>query len=103
MSDSGRARSAPLRRPEELVNIGFGRSRVVMMNEAHDGSRRCVRTRAVGRRVLRTAYENGVRHLAMEALWPAVAAQANRTRRVPESDQLGYLRQPEMRQLVQDA
>jgi hypothetical protein len=28
-----------LRPPEDLVEIGFERSRVVMMNEAHDGLR----------------------------------------------------------------
>jgi hypothetical protein len=34
------------------VQEGFGRGRVVMLNEAHDGLKRCVRTRRVGRQVL---------------------------------------------------
>jgi hypothetical protein len=35
----------PWRTPEELVEIGFSRARVVMMKEAHSGDERCVRTR----------------------------------------------------------
>jgi hypothetical protein len=34
---------------EALVAIGFGRGRVVMLNETHNGLARCVRTREVGR------------------------------------------------------
>lgn len=107
--------------------IGFGRSRVVLVNEAHDGWRRCVRTREVGRRVLPVAFGAGARYLAMEALSEAVAHEANRTRRTPDptdpgeptgpggSDgaagtgtggrprSVGYLDQPDMRALVQDA
>lgn len=90
------------RTPEELVEIGFARSRVVMMNEAHDAWRRCVRTREVGRRVLPVAHGAGVRHLAMEALGPEDAEEANRTGRLPPRD-LGYLSQPDMRALVQEA
>jgi hypothetical protein len=48
-----------------------------MMNEAHSGLRRSVRTRIVGKSILRAAHESGVRHLAMEALRPDVAAAAN--------------------------
>jgi hypothetical protein len=92
-----------LRPPEDLVEIGFERSRVVMMNEAHDGLRRCIRTREVGRRVLPAAHRAGVRHIAMEALWSRdFLTEANRTQRVPEWQQ-GYLSQPEMRALIQDA
>ena len=43
-----RAHARPWRTPEELVEIGFSRARVVMMNEAHSGDERCVRTREVG-------------------------------------------------------
>ncbi len=32
-----RAQARPWRTPEELVEIGFSRARVVMMNEAHSG------------------------------------------------------------------
>jgi hypothetical protein len=60
------------RTPEQLVALGIRRSRVVMMNEAHDGLRRCVRTRRVGQRVLPAAHDAGVRYLAMEALNPAL-------------------------------
>jgi hypothetical protein len=38
------------RAPEVLVTIGFARSRVVILNEAHHGLLQCVRTREVGRR-----------------------------------------------------
>jgi hypothetical protein len=91
-----------LRTPEELLEVGLGRSRVVMANEAHNGMLRCVRTREVGRRLLPVAHRLGVRHLAMEALWDReLTARANRERTLPESD--GYLGQPEMRRFVQDA
>jgi hypothetical protein len=74
-----------LRTPEELLAIGFSRSRVVMMNEAHNGMQRCVRTREIGLRLLPAAHEAGVRHMAMEALYGP------------------YLTQPEMQRLVQGA
>lgn len=89
------------RSPEELADIGFSRSPVVMANEAHDGLRRCIRTREIGRRLLPVAHGHGCRHLAMEALWEEIAEQANRDRRLPDSS--GYLGQPEMRALVEDA
>jgi hypothetical protein len=88
--------------PEALAQIGFNRSRVVMMNEAHHGWLRCIRTREIGIRILPTAHRAGVRHLAMEALTPAMAEEVNRTRRLPRPGE-GYLLQPEMRELVQIA
>jgi hypothetical protein len=101
--DPAMPESVWLRPPEDLVEIGFERSRVVMMNEAHDGLRRCIRTREVGRRVLPAAHRAGVGHIAMEALWSRdFLSEANRTQRVPEWQQ-GYLSQPEMRALIQDA
>jgi hypothetical protein len=54
----------------DLVEEGFRRSRVVMMNEAVSGLRRCVRTRRVGTRVLPVARAAGARVLAVEALGP---------------------------------
>jgi len=88
------------RTPEELVALGFDRSRVVMMNEAHDGPARCVRTRQVGQRILPTAHRAGVRYLAMEALWQAsIAEETNRTRMLPQNAG-AYLDQPEMRTFV---
>jgi hypothetical protein len=73
------------------------------MNEAHDGLRRCVRTREVGRELLPVAHALGVRHLAMEALGdPGVAERAN-VGRVLEGDLGGYLDQPELRLLVSAA
>jgi hypothetical protein len=87
------------RTPEQLVAFGFQRSRVVMMNEAHDGLRRCIRTRRIAQRVLPTAHQAGVRHLAMEALTPSFAEEANSTREVPDAAS-GYLTQPEMRDLI---
>jgi hypothetical protein len=91
-----------LRSPEELLAIGFGRSRVVMMNEAHSGLRRCVRTREIGRRLLPAAHDAGVRHLAMEALPQGVDAGSNWTDRLARW-QGGYLGQPEMRRLITEA
>ena len=35
----------------ELTRWGFAHAQVVMANEAHDGLRRCVRTREVGIRI----------------------------------------------------
>ena len=92
------------RSPEELVAIGFERSTVVMMNEAHSGLQRCIRTREIGRRILPAAHEAGVRHLAMEALWPyEFAEESNRTRTLPAGPTEGYLGQPEMRLFIQAA
>lgn len=88
-----------LRSVEDLVEVGFARSRVVIMNEAHDGIRRCVRTRRVGLRILFRAHAAGVRHLAMEALWQDFAEEANSTRRVPACPR-GYLAQEDMRRLI---
>jgi hypothetical protein len=70
-----------------------------MMNEAHNGLLRSVRTREVGRRVLHAARDGGVRRFAMEALEPGFAVEANATRAVP-SWPGGYLAQPEMRELI---
>jgi erythromycin esterase-like protein len=96
-----RALAAPKRwrSPDELVELGFTRSRVVMMNELHDGLRRCVRTREIGRRILPAAHAAGVRHLAMEALYREFAAEANASRAVPSCPG-GYLAQPDMRELI---
>lgn len=88
--------------PEEIVEVAFQRARVVMMNEAHSGLQRCIRTRQTGQQILPVAHQGGVRHLAMEALRPAFAEEGNRTRIVPESP-AGYLSQPEMRSFVQAA
>jgi hypothetical protein len=88
--------------PEELVAIGFERSRVVMMNEAHNMFLRSIRTREIGRRVLPTAHDAGVRHIAMEALTPQFAAHANKTRTLPEAEG-GYLSQADMRSLIESA
>jgi hypothetical protein len=94
--------AAAWRTPQELVQEGFGRGRVVMLNEAHDGLKRCVRTRRVGRQVLPSAHAMGVRHLAMEALRPGDAEVANERRRPPDAAD-GYLAQPDMRELIQAA
>jgi hypothetical protein len=88
--------------PEELVAIGCERSRVVMMNEAHHMLLRSIRTREVGRRILPTAHEAGVRNLAMEALSEEVATRANATRTL-DAVEGGYLAQPDMRELVETA
>lgn len=94
----------PWRSPEELVALGFTRAPVVLMNEAHNGLARCIRTREVGRRILPVAHALGVRHVAMEALDPSFATAANHARALPQLPrQGGYLDQPEMRTLIQTA
>lgn len=92
----------PWRTVEELIEIGYRRSRVVMMNECHAGWFRCIRTRRIGQRILPTVHRLGVRHLAMEALYPSVVEEANRTRHLPATA-WGYLAQPEMRAFIQAA
>jgi hypothetical protein len=72
------------------------------MNEAHDGWRRCIRTREVGRELVPVAHAHGVRHLAMEALGPPLAEYAN-AERVLGEESFGYLGQPEMREFVNAA
>ncbi|MBE9048845.1 hypothetical protein IQ243_00160 [Nostocales cyanobacterium LEGE 11386] len=93
------------RSPEELVTIGFERSRVVMMNEAHSGAERNIRSRKIGRRILPTANALGVRHIAMEALPISVSNEANSTRKLPirPENSTDYLAQPEMRAFIQKA
>lgn len=94
-----------LRAPEPDLDKLFGRSQVVMMNEAHDDLRRCVRTREIGRRILPVAHECGARCLAMEALHlPEQVRETNITRHSPVPiRQDSYLAQPEMRSLIQTA
>jgi hypothetical protein len=94
--------AAAWRTPQELIEEGFRRSRVVMLNEAHNGLMRCVRTRQLGRQLLPSAHAMGVRHLAMEALQPGDAEAANTTRRPPD-DTDGYLAQPDMAEFIQAA
>jgi hypothetical protein len=87
---------------EELLEVGYQRSRVVIMNECHAGWFRCIRTRRIGQRLLPIAHHLGVRHLAMEALSSSVAKVANASRHLP-GDASGYLAQPEMREFIQAA
>lgn len=101
MSDEGSIR---WRTPEQLVEIGFDRSLVVLMNEAHNGWLRCARTREVGTRILPVAHGAGVRHLAMEALADReLVRDANESRTLPEVRSPSYLAQPEMRVFIQSA
>ena len=84
---------------EELVRWGFAHAPVVMANEAHSGWARCIRTRDVGVRMIRSAHEAGVRRLAMEALpWPAGDVPGP-ILDIPPADG-GYLAQPDMRRLI---
>ncbi|HAA31848.1 MAG TPA: hypothetical protein DCE56_34310 [Cyanobacteria bacterium UBA8553] len=92
------------RTPEELLEIGLRRSRVVMMNEACDRLKRCLRTRQIGQRILPIAHNAGVRHLAMETLSPFFVDEANLTRQLPEVGVgMGYLHQPDLRAFIQAA
>jgi hypothetical protein len=94
---------------DELITLGFQRSRIVMMNEAHDGYKRCIRTRRVGQQLLPAAHAAGARYLAMEALnasVPELIAQINQTKQLPKQDlqQVGtYFIHPEMPIFVQTA
>jgi hypothetical protein len=94
--------AAAWRTPQELVQEGLRRGRVVMLNEAHDGLKRCIRTRQVGRQILPSAHAMGARHLAMEALQPGDAEAVNASRRPPDAAD-GYLAQPDMGHLIQAA
>jgi hypothetical protein len=73
-----------------------------MMNECHAGWFRSIRTRHIGQRLLPTAHHLGVRHLAMEALYPSVVEEANASRHLPP-DAWSYLAQPEMQEFIQSA
>lgn len=101
---AGQSPAAPLEllAVSDLVEIGYQRSRVVILNEGHSGLLRSRRTRLVGRLVMPRAHAAGVRHLAAEALTPKVADEANRTRILPDSDH-AYLAQDDMRALLQTA
>jgi len=92
----------PVRSPEDVLRIGFERSRVVIVNECHNGDQHCARTRHVGRRLLPVAHELGVRNLAMEALHPWFAQIANRSRELPVTN-ARYLGQDDLRWLTADA
>ena len=87
---------------EELLECGYQRSRVVMINECHAGWFRCIRTRRIGQRLLPLAHQLGVRHLAMEALYAPVVEEINASRQVLPNAGV-YLHQPEMRAFVQSA
>ena len=89
------------RSPEELVEIGLARSRVLMVNEGHDDLRRCARTRDIGVRMIAPAHAAGVRHLAMEALTPDFAAVANRDGRLGPGS--GHLAHSDLRALMMTA
>lgn len=89
------AESIPWLTAEDLVREGFRRSRVVMINEAHNGEKRCIRTRTVGRRILPAAWESGARLLLMEALGPPGGP--------PEGTASPYLGQPEMALFMESA
>jgi len=98
----GNMDSYPWHSPEELIQIGFTNSRVVMMNEAHSGLKRCIRTRQIGESIIPTAHQLGVRYLAMEALDKHSVDHANTHRSVPQMER-GYLAQPEMQSFIQAA
>ena len=85
--------------PSEIASYGFARSPVVMMNEAHNGMSRCARTRRIGREILPAAHAAGCRTLAMEAI-PNLGEGPSLLTSPPE---VGYLAQPEMRELVEGA
>lgn len=84
---------------EELAKVAFEAADVVMANEAHDGMRRCVRTRRVGVRLVRAAHALGVRDLAMEALPDPPPREPVAWTEQPAVGG-GYLTQPDMREVT---
>lgn len=87
---------------EDLARYSFTQAQVVMANEAHDGLTRCVRTREIGARMVRTAHEAGVRRMAMEALPPPADGTLGPIRAIP-TETGGYLAQPDMQTLIRTA
>jgi hypothetical protein len=85
----------------DLVEIGLGTADVVLVNEAHHGLRRCIRTRRVGLEVVAAAHPLGVRRIAVEALCWGVTLTA-RERALGRCGS-GYLAQPDMRALLDAA
>jgi hypothetical protein len=79
------------RSPEEMVEIAFQRSSVVMMNEAHSELKRYIHTRQIGKKILPVAHQAGVRHLAMEALYSPTLVEWCNINRSAADDQTGYL------------
>jgi hypothetical protein len=87
---------------QKIIDYAFQDSQIVMMNEAHSGQKRNIRTRIIGQLVLPKAYSHGVRYLAMEALTTSFAEEANLTCKLPEENSgFSYLNQLEMRELMQ--
>lgn len=87
---------------EGLVENGFSRARVVMVNDTRGWMSRCRRGRAIGRRVLAAAHGGGCRDLAVEALDATVAAELSAARVVPAASG-GVLAEDDMRAMLQDA
>lgn len=79
--------------PEELIREGFRQSRVVMMNEARSGLRRCERTRRIGARIMHMARACGASLLAVEAMGPPEGP-------LPTG---GVLAQPDMIAMLEEA
>jgi hypothetical protein len=90
------------RTPSEIVTLGFARAPVVMLNEGHNGMRRCARTRRIGKDILPAAHAAGCRTLAMEALTHPGDGPTTFTSVKPPTRVL-YLEQPEMWELVEAA
>ena len=84
---------------EELADVAFGTAPVVLANEAHDGMRRCVRTRQVGVRLVHAVHALGIRDLAMEALPAPPPREPVAWTEQPDVGG-GYLTQPDMRALT---
>jgi len=97
--------SKSLKSIAQVVRAGFEQSSIVMVNEAHEGMLRCVRTREVGVNVILAAHQSECRSLAVEALQPGDAAFLNKSRGVPADygGSRSYLSQPDMQRLLQTA
>ena len=87
--------------PEDLVSFGLQQSRVLMMNENHDGPAHCPRTRRVGLSVLPAAHRAGCRILAMEAISEEEAERFNQTRKVENAG--NYLTSADLAAMAQSA
>ena len=98
---------APLRAEpmslSELVEQGAKKSRVFILNEAHDGDLVCSRTRRIGVQILPLLHAQGYRLLALEAVNPRLCEVANAERRLPPEHLLGYTDDPDMVELLETA
>ena len=96
--------SAELVTIEDLMTSAAAHSPILIVNEAHDGSAVCTRTRRVGKELLPVLDGLGFKVLAMEALNDGYALFANCHRTLPTNDDpRNYTAAPDLRAMMQTA